>query len=266
MRSAGSVSFGGDGPRDLTSDDRPPDLPGTVPTPTEKASYVAKRLRLSRSRGWQLPANARSVAYPTKWANPFRPARRSIEANARAVAQYRKHLGQHPVLLSQARLELAGFDLAAGARPIFPATRTFCSRSWPRRGPKRLMSQRHGHHAGSIQTHTRRRWIEMQYLVIFKPEPGPAPDDFAERDIEEEAQARVLYQEGGLRQAWALAPPERGAAVLFEAASTDDLQRMIDSFPLIQKRYAGYQIHPLAPYPGFVKVQRADDEGSAVHS
>lgn len=96
----------------------------------------------------------------------------------------------------------------------------------------------------------------MQYLVIFTPEPGPDPDDFAERDAEEEAQARVLYGEGGLRQAWALAPPERGAAVLFEAASSDDLERMIASFPLIQKDYADHQIHPLAPYPGFVELHR----------
>lgn len=96
----------------------------------------------------------------------------------------------------------------------------------------------------------------MQYLVIFTPKPGPPPDDFAKRDAEEEAQARVLYREGGLRHGWALASPERGAAVVFEAASTDDLQRMIDSFPLIQKDYADYQIHRLAPYPGFVKLHR----------
>ena len=97
----------------------------------------------------------------------------------------------------------------------------------------------------------------MQYLVIFTPKPGPPPADFAQKDAEEEAQARVLYKEGGLRQAWALARTERGAAVVFEASSPEDLQRMIDSFPLVQAAYCDYQVHALAPYPGFVKKRVA---------
>ena len=44
-----------------------------------------RRLQLRRSPGWRLPPNAVSVAAPSKWANPFRPARRSVEANHAAV-------------------------------------------------------------------------------------------------------------------------------------------------------------------------------------
>lgn len=86
----------------------------------EDSRCANRRLRLSRSRGWRLPANARSVAYPTRWANPFRPVRRSSAANARAVEQYRRHLELHPLLVSQARLALTGFDLACWCSPDLP--------------------------------------------------------------------------------------------------------------------------------------------------
>ena len=98
----------------------------------------------------------------------------------------------------------------------------------------------------------------MQYLVIFAPkekfETDGMPADFADMEMKEEAQAQVLYAEGGLRHVWALDRKQRGAAVLFEANSTDHLQQMIDSFPLIQVDYADYQILPLAPYPAFARI------------
>ena len=71
-----------------------------------------RRLRLSRSPGWRLPPNAVSVAAPTKWANPFRPARRTPEANQAAVERYREYLAANPDLITAARTELAGKDLA----------------------------------------------------------------------------------------------------------------------------------------------------------
>jgi hypothetical protein len=51
------------------------------------------RIRLSRAAGWRLPPGARSVAWPTRWANPYRPAERS-EANVRAVELYRTWLAE----------------------------------------------------------------------------------------------------------------------------------------------------------------------------
>lgn len=97
----------------------------------------------------------------------------------------------------------------------------------------------------------------MQYIVIFTPkqkfEAEGMPPDFPKREQEEEEQAQVLYMEGGLRQVWALDTKTKGAACLFEAASPTDLQKMIDSFPLIKVDYADYQIWPLAPYPAFAK-------------
>ena len=97
----------------------------------------------------------------------------------------------------------------------------------------------------------------MQYLVIFTPklkfQTEGVPEDFPRREQEEEKQAQDLYMDGGLRQVWALATKTRGAACLFEAESPDELQKMIDTFPLIKIDYADYQVYPLAPYPSFSK-------------
>lgn len=70
-----------------------------------------RRLRLSRRKGARLPKGAVVVARPTKWGNPHRPGKMT---RARAVANYRRDLlaGKLRVSVEQARLELAGRDLA----------------------------------------------------------------------------------------------------------------------------------------------------------
>lgn len=81
---------------------------------------VPSRIQLSRRRGWRLPEGASSVAYPTRWANPYRPPRRSAAANADAVERYRAHLERCPELVEQARTALAGRDLACWCPPDLP--------------------------------------------------------------------------------------------------------------------------------------------------
>jgi len=66
------------------------------------------RVQLRRTRGWRLPPDAVSVAWPTRWANPHR----HVRPRARAVALYRAHLAEHPDLTDAARRELAGKTLA----------------------------------------------------------------------------------------------------------------------------------------------------------
>jgi hypothetical protein len=75
-------------------------------------SETAYRVRLSRAPGARLPQDAVSVAWPTKWHNPYKPAQRSPEANAAAVEAYRRHLREHPELVEAARVELVGKRLA----------------------------------------------------------------------------------------------------------------------------------------------------------
>ena len=79
-----------------------------------------RRIQLRRAAGWRLPAGAVSVAAPTKWANPFRPARRTPQANIAAVEHYRAYLAANPDLLRLAREELPGLDLACWCSPSLP--------------------------------------------------------------------------------------------------------------------------------------------------
>lgn len=72
---------------------------------------TVRRFQLSRARGWRLPEGGRSVAAPTKWANQFRPVRRSLAENTRAVEAFRQYLRDHPELVEAARRELRGRDL-----------------------------------------------------------------------------------------------------------------------------------------------------------
>lgn len=58
------------------------------------------------------PIHTVSVAYPTRWANPFRPVTRSPAANDEAIRQYCRYLQQRPDLVAAARAELAGRNLA----------------------------------------------------------------------------------------------------------------------------------------------------------
>ncbi|KAB7740974.1 DUF4326 domain-containing protein [Nostocoides sp. F2B08] len=70
------------------------------------------RVRLSRRAGFTLPANTVSVAAPTRWANPFRPAARTLEANQAAVEHFTAYLRRNPALVDQAVKELSGRNLA----------------------------------------------------------------------------------------------------------------------------------------------------------
>jgi len=96
----------------------------------------------------------------------------------------------------------------------------------------------------------------MQFFVVFTPKKQFAtegvPADFPQLEVKEQAQTRVLYGDGSLRQVWALAPKGRGGVVLFEADSPEHLEQIIHTFPLIKVDYADYQVWELAPYAAFV--------------
>lgn len=90
---------------------------------------MPERIQLRRTKGWRLPPNAKSVARPGPWGNPFRvgdelqaftvrPDRETgwgctmpITAEL-AVAMFRAWQLCRPENLAEIRAELAGFDLA----------------------------------------------------------------------------------------------------------------------------------------------------------
>ena len=95
----------------------------------------------------------------------------------------------------------------------------------------------------------------MQFLVISRPRAdfvaSGFPSDFEELELKEQAHAQTLYSAGSLRQLWALVREGRGAAVIFEAGSPEDMEKLFKTFPLVKVGYADYEILQLAPYPGF---------------
>ena len=78
------------------------------------------RVRLSRQAGFTLPANTVSVAAPTRWANPFRPAARTPTANQSAVEHFTAYLRRNQALVDLAVAELRGRNLACWCAPHLP--------------------------------------------------------------------------------------------------------------------------------------------------
>ena len=97
----------------------------------------------------------------------------------------------------------------------------------------------------------------MQFIVVFHPKnkfktQGP-PEDFAQVEQAERVQAKALYKSGGIRQIWALEKEGKGAVGLFEAPSLEELQSMVESFPMVQKDYADHEVFPLGPFEAFAE-------------
>ena len=87
---------------------------------TEADRGRPQRIRLCRPPELGLPAGVVSVVSPSRWANPYRPATRSRPASLVAVQHFVDYLGRNPRLVLQARVELAGLDLACWCAPFLP--------------------------------------------------------------------------------------------------------------------------------------------------
>jgi hypothetical protein len=79
---------------------------------------MAKRVKLSRARGWRMPPNAVKVDRSTRWGNPFTPA--ECGSIAEAVARHARWMrgelpapdGRPPPSHAAIRTALGGHDLA----------------------------------------------------------------------------------------------------------------------------------------------------------
>ena len=95
----------------------------------------------------------------------------------------------------------------------------------------------------------------MQFIVVFQPKARfrteEPPADFAQVELAEQVQAKALYKKGDIRAIWALKTEGKGAVGLFEAASREELDAMVASFPMVQKDYADHQVFPLGPFEPF---------------
>lgn len=90
---------------------------------------MPERIQLRRTKGWRLPLNAKSVARPHRWGNPFVIGKVTFVTGPRAgqkataadvVQMFRNRLDTSAPLRELARKELAGFDLACFCKPADP--------------------------------------------------------------------------------------------------------------------------------------------------
>lgn len=96
-------------------------LTGELETDTGVLACEApQRIRLSRAPGFRLPELCMSVAAPSRWANPHRPAARTPTANAAAVDRFRAYLASNPDLIAMAQTQLQGLSLACWCAPTLP--------------------------------------------------------------------------------------------------------------------------------------------------
>ena len=95
----------------------------------------------------------------------------------------------------------------------------------------------------------------MQFILVLQPhqrfQTEGAPADFAETELAEQVQAKALYKSDIARQIWAINTERKGAVGIFEAASADEMQDVINSFPMVQKDYVEHLVLPIGGFPAF---------------
>lgn len=91
----------------------------------------------------------------------------------------------------------------------------------------------------------------MQFLTISRRRTEAFSDEaFTARVEAEFQQARTLYTEGFIRQLWQRGDL-RGACILIEAESEDQVRERLNTLPLYAEGMVEFSVIPLRPYDGF---------------
>jgi muconolactone delta-isomerase len=90
----------------------------------------------------------------------------------------------------------------------------------------------------------------MQFLSISRRRPGVTDEACAPWTAAEWERARELYAEGRLRQVWHRAD-RPGACLLWEAASAQEVQELLNTLPFAQAGLLNVEVIPLHPHRGF---------------
>lgn len=85
-----------------------------------------RRVQRRARTGWRMPDGAAYVGCGTRWGNPYRTGDPDVPDDATAVDLYRRWLLGHPTMVSAARRELAGRDLACWCRLPGPGAPDLC--------------------------------------------------------------------------------------------------------------------------------------------
>ena len=93
----------------------------------------------------------------------------------------------------------------------------------------------------------------MKIIALEHECPGVQAEDFQPYLRAEAARAWELYQAGALRELYFR--QDRSEAVLvLECASVESAQALLRTLPLVSAGLIGFELIPLAPYPGFARL------------
>jgi len=93
----------------------------------------------------------------------------------------------------------------------------------------------------------------MKILALERETPGKTNEEFAPHLKAEAAHIWKLYQSGQVREIYFRQDLSEAVLVL-ECADKSEARQLVDSLPLVQAGLIHFEIIPLIPYPGFVRL------------
>lgn len=97
----------------------------------------------------------------------------------------------------------------------------------------------------------------MKIIAISSNVPGVSNEQFVAHLKPEALRVWEMMQANLLREIYFRAD-ESSAVLIFECASADEAQALLDSLPLVQERLITFDVIPLVPYPGLARLFAAD--------
>jgi muconolactone delta-isomerase len=93
----------------------------------------------------------------------------------------------------------------------------------------------------------------MRILAIEHELAQAPPDDFASYLKAEALKAWELYQQGVIRELY-FREDRPEAVLLLECATVEEAQKILNTLPLVEAGLIRFEIIPLVPYPGFLRL------------
>ncbi len=99
----------------------------------------------------------------------------------------------------------------------------------------------------------------MKILAIEKEPDNESTGDIKPLLEKEARRAWELYQSGVFREIY-FAQDRPIAVIIIEAGSVEDAKKALISLPLVKAGHIGFDLIPLAPYPGFARLFKDEDK------
>ncbi|MEO8392840.1 MAG: muconolactone Delta-isomerase family protein [Chloroflexota bacterium] len=93
----------------------------------------------------------------------------------------------------------------------------------------------------------------MKIIALEIPVPDVDRSKFAPHIKPEAQRVWELLQSGELREIYRRTD-DKGHVLVFECADLTEVQKLIDSLPLVQQKLIAFELIPLGAYPGLARL------------